>query len=186
MPFREKAKNLFKSKRNADSLSTTSTNDSNHDKYQPGESMPPPKYRRQPQKEHKDKLEAFSFGDAWRKRSFQSTHSPMGTRASSRRTSFLSQGRKSIGRKSVTQVDEDSRIDEGDSSQQSVAGAEVGDPGNASGQPSANKAKDEQVKDQPNVLHQSMSTAGDHQPFSEQELASAFSRSHTQEVAAQS
>lgn len=104
MPFRAKAKNLFKRKARGDS---TSTNESSHDVYQPGEAMPPPKYRRAPQKEHRDKLEAFSFADAWRKRSFQSSHSPMGTRASSRRASFLSTGRKSVGRKSMTRASED-------------------------------------------------------------------------------
>lgn len=60
--------------------------------------MPKPKYRKPPDKEHKEKLEAFSFADAWRKKSFQSQHSPMGTRAPSRRASFLSIGKKSITR----------------------------------------------------------------------------------------
>ena len=40
--------------------------------------MPRPKYRAPPKKEHKEKLEAFSFPDAWRKKSFQSQYSPMG------------------------------------------------------------------------------------------------------------
>ena len=77
MPLREKAKNLFKSKGRGDSLSKTSTNESSRERwpsnvYQPGEVMPQPKYRRPPRKEHTEKLEAFSFADAWRKKSFQS------------------------------------------------------------------------------------------------------------------
>lgn len=57
--------------------------------------MPRPKYRAPPKKEHKEKLEAFSFSDAWnRRKSYQSTYSPMGTRAPSRRASFMSLGRK--------------------------------------------------------------------------------------------
>lgn len=99
MPLREKAKSFFKSKHhNSDSLSKTNTNGSDRkgsDYYQPGE-MPLPKYRRPPQKEHKEKLEAFSFADAWGRKSFQSHHSPMGTRAPSRRASWMSMGRKSV------------------------------------------------------------------------------------------
>ena len=105
MPFREKAKALFKSRNRGDSaLSKSSSKDSSHDRlpsnvYKPGEAMPRPKYRKPPTKEHKEKLESFSFGDAWRRRkSFQSTYSPMGTRAPSRRNSLFS--RKSIGGRS--------------------------------------------------------------------------------------
>jgi hypothetical protein len=50
--------------------------------------MPRPKYRAVPKKEHKDKLDAFSFPEAWRRQSFQSQYSPMGTRAPSRRNSI--------------------------------------------------------------------------------------------------
>lgn len=103
MPFRERAKKIFRSKSRGSSLSKTSTNGSDRERwpsnvYKPGEPMPRPKYRAPPQKEHKEKLEAFSFADAWRKRSFQSNYSPMGTAVSSRRASFLS--RKSFGGKS--------------------------------------------------------------------------------------
>lgn len=100
MPFREKAKRLFKTKSRshsqADSNSSRERWPSNV--YKPGEPMPRPKYRAQPKKEHTEKLEAFSFADAWRKKSFQSSYSPMGTRAPSRRNSLFS--RKSIGGKS--------------------------------------------------------------------------------------
>jgi hypothetical protein len=50
--------------------------------------MPRPKYRAVPKKEHKDKLDAFSFPEAWRRQSIQSQYSPMGTRAPSRRNSI--------------------------------------------------------------------------------------------------
>lgn len=89
MPFRQRAKAFFKrSKTNDDTLSKTDSSDS-HERwpsnvYKPGEPMPRPKYRQPPKKEHKEHLESFSFADAWRRKSFQSQYSPMGTRAPSR------------------------------------------------------------------------------------------------------
>lgn len=104
MPFREKAKNLFKTKSRSESLSKASTQESDRDRYPSNvyrpEEMPKPKYRAPPKKEHTEKLESFSFTDAWRRKSFQSAYSPMGTRAPSRRTSLFSNHRKSIGGKS--------------------------------------------------------------------------------------
>ena len=111
MPFRDRAKKLFRSKSRGNSLSTTptttSSTGSDRDRwpsnvYKPGEPMPRPKYRAPAQKEHTEKLEAFSFADAWRKSSFQSNYSPMGTRAQSRRTSFLSMHRKSVAGRSMS------------------------------------------------------------------------------------
>ncbi|KAF2497278.1 hypothetical protein BU16DRAFT_560585 [Lophium mytilinum] len=55
--------------------------------YQPGEKMPPMKYRRPVAPEHKEKLEAFSFARAWRRKSGSSQYSPMGSRMPSRRNS---------------------------------------------------------------------------------------------------
>jgi hypothetical protein len=98
MPFRERAKALFRKRgSDSDSLSKISSKNSSRDRwpsnvYKPGEPMPRPKYRRPPTKEHKEKLESFSFADAWRRKSFQSQYSPMGTRLPSRRNSFLSMG----------------------------------------------------------------------------------------------
>lgn len=66
------------------------------DFYQPGEQMPPLKYRRPVDPEHKARLEAFSFQTAWRRRSHASLYSPMGSRLPSRKASFCS--RKSCGR----------------------------------------------------------------------------------------
>jgi hypothetical protein len=57
------------------------------DFYQPGEKMPPLKYRRAVDPEHKKKLEAFTFGTAWRRHSNASLYSPMGSRLPSRRNS---------------------------------------------------------------------------------------------------
>lgn len=113
MAIRERARALFKSKSKSDrdsQISKSSNKDSDRDRwpsnvYKPGEPMPRPKYRAPPKKEHKEKLEAFSFTDAWRRRSFQSQHSPMGTRApsrrnSSRRHSWYGMGKKSFSGKS--------------------------------------------------------------------------------------
>lgn len=111
MPFRERAKNLFKTKSRGSSISKTDSNEGSlyegrerwpSNVYKPGEEMPRPKYRAIPKKEHKEKLEAFNFADSWRKKSFQSTYSPMGTRAPSRRTSFLSYGKKSAASRSAS------------------------------------------------------------------------------------
>ncbi|CBX99653.1 hypothetical protein LEMA_P088920.1 [Plenodomus lingam JN3] len=65
------------------------------DFYLPGEKMPPLKYRRPVDPEHKKRLEAFSFTTAWRRHSNASLYSPMGTRLSSRRSSFRSRRSRS-------------------------------------------------------------------------------------------
>ncbi|EME85825.1 uncharacterized protein MYCFIDRAFT_88431 [Pseudocercospora fijiensis CIRAD86] len=112
MAVREKVKGLFKSKSQSDrdsQLSKTSTQASDRERwpsnvYKPGEPMPRPKYRAPPKKEHKERLEAFSFTEAWRRKSFQSQYSPMGTRAPSRNNSTRQPSRRSswisLGRKS--------------------------------------------------------------------------------------
>lgn len=89
MAIRQRAKALFRRNRNKDdTLSKTDSSDSYEtwpsNVYKPGEPMPRPKYRQPPKKEHKEHLESFSFADAWRRKSFQSQYSPMGTRAPSR------------------------------------------------------------------------------------------------------
>lgn len=65
------------------------------DFYLPGEKMPPMKYRRPVDPEHKKTLEAFSFKKAWRRRSHQSLYSPMGSRLPSRKGSFRSRRSRS-------------------------------------------------------------------------------------------
>lgn len=69
--------------------------------YQPGEKMPPLKYRRPVNPEHKATLESFSWNNAWRRRSIVSQYSPMGSRLPSRRASRTTVGRLSIDRRSV-------------------------------------------------------------------------------------
>lgn len=69
--------------------------DPDDDFYKPGEKMPPLKYRRAVDPEHKKALEAFSFKTAWRRRSHQSLYSPMGSRMPSRRSSFRSRRSRS-------------------------------------------------------------------------------------------
>ncbi|KAL6707536.1 hypothetical protein ACN47E_004106 [Coniothyrium glycines] len=68
------------------------------DFYQPGEKMPPMKYRRPVDPEHKARLEAFSFSTAWRRHSNASLYSPMGSRLPSRRSSFRSRRGRSRSR----------------------------------------------------------------------------------------
>ena len=51
--------------------------------------MPPLKYRRPVEKKHKESLEAFSFAQAWRRKSHQSVYSPMGSRMPSRAASVV-------------------------------------------------------------------------------------------------
>ena len=81
--------------------------------YAPGEPMPRPKYRAPVKKEHKDRLDAFSFGNAWRRRSHVSLYSPMGSRMPSRRGSLMSRAsfggksRKSVGGGSVKSPSKD-------------------------------------------------------------------------------
>lgn len=95
-------KKAFKrSPSNSETSSLSKTDSGNPNVYQPGEKIPQPKYRRPVQKEHKEKLENFSFSNAWRKSSQQSgDYSPMGSRAPSRRGSLASifgvGGRKSF------------------------------------------------------------------------------------------
>jgi hypothetical protein len=65
------------------------------DYYKPGEKMPPLKYRRAVDPEHKKILESFSFSTAWRRRSNASLYSPMGSRLPSRRNSCRSRRSRS-------------------------------------------------------------------------------------------
>jgi hypothetical protein len=122
MPFRARLKKTFsRSSRSSGSsseasstLSGSSGNKRASNVYQPGEKIPQ-KYRRPVDKAHKEKLEAFTFGDSWRRRSFQSVYSPMGSRMPSRRNSIeLPMKRAGIGRRGasfVNQVDEGSGDD---------------------------------------------------------------------------
>lgn len=102
MPFRARMKAAFTRRSSDSSSSNASSSNSLHQVqsrglgdpkiYQPGEQMPRPKYRAPVDKKHKEKLEAFDFGSAWRPRSgsVASGCSPTASRAPSRRTSVSS------------------------------------------------------------------------------------------------
>ncbi|KAK4694476.1 hypothetical protein P7C71_g3114, partial [Lecanoromycetidae sp. Uapishka_2] len=113
MPFRAKMKRALGRGTSAegDDLTRTDTDKSNKSKkpkkeklpdniYKPGE-MPKPKYRGPYNKEHQDKLSAFSFGDAWTRRKSSATGtsdlSPMGSRIMSRRGSAWSRRSNKLG-----------------------------------------------------------------------------------------
>lgn len=106
MPIRERIRRVFTRSSDDSSRSTkSSVKSSKKDSsiYQPGEKMPPLKYRRPVNPEHKAALESFSWAKAWRRNSEQSVYSPMGSRMPSRKTSHSTIGRRSIGgRSSIT------------------------------------------------------------------------------------
>lgn len=102
-------KALGRSNEEGSDLVTTDTNKSTKSKkarkeklpdnvYKPGEPMPRPKYRGPYNQAHQDKLSAFSFGDAWKRRRSSGTMgsdlSPMGSRIMSRRNSAWSKKSK--------------------------------------------------------------------------------------------
>lgn len=92
MPFRDRLKKAFgRGGDSPDSASLTKTDSRrNSNVYGPGEDMPKSKYRQPVDKEHREKLESFSFfGDHMRKRSKDSQYSPMGSRIPSRNPSIV-------------------------------------------------------------------------------------------------
>ncbi|KAK5726756.1 hypothetical protein LTR15_002645 [Elasticomyces elasticus] len=205
MVFREKAKALFRRKNSGtdSSLSKTSNSSSNSSRerwpsnvYKPGEAMPRPKYRKPPTKEHKEKLEAFSFGDSWRRRSFQSNYSPMGTRAPSRRNSLFSRKSYSKSRPgSVSSLEPGEKV--GVRQREMHSGAAVDgrlspeveaegddDVGNV-GLSRVQSRDHHPMKSRPRTADMppdgdyfSTITAHDHEPFSEHEITLALQRSH--------
>ncbi|KAK1070926.1 hypothetical protein LTR74_003838 [Friedmanniomyces endolithicus] len=206
MPFREKAKALFRRKDSAvDSLSkTTSSSNSSRERwpsniYKPGETMPRPKYRKPPTKEHKEKLESFSFGDAWRRKSYQSNYSPMGTRAPSRSNSLFR--RKSHARSSransVASLGDGEKCGPRQREMHSGAmmtaqlstevEAEGDDDVTNVGLSRAQSREQVPTKSRPRTAEDippdcsdyiGSGTAHDHRPFSEHELTLALQRSH--------
>jgi hypothetical protein len=92
MPFRERIKKTFRRMSNTNSSGSTDTKVYDPSDrscslyYQPGEKIPY-KYRRPVEPAHKAKLDGFSFGSAWRRKSTQSQYSPMGSRLPSRQNS---------------------------------------------------------------------------------------------------
>lgn len=111
MPLRTRIKRAFTfGSQDEDNLSKTSSKSSKRvdpNVYQPGEKMPPLKYRRPVNPEHKAKLESFSWQKAWRRRSEQSLYSPMGSRMPSRKNSKSTLGRRSFqSRRSARSISE--------------------------------------------------------------------------------
>ncbi|KAF2874159.1 hypothetical protein BDV95DRAFT_592279 [Massariosphaeria phaeospora] len=92
------------------------------DVYQPGEKMPPLKYRRPVDPIHKANLEAFTWTKAWRRKSAQSMYSPMGSRMPSRKNS-----RASFGRRSMSSMKGSSRGDDIGMVDSGVGGSIAGD-----------------------------------------------------------
>lgn len=136
MPFRDKMKRAFGRNSNEDSdLTPVSSATSRKEKkqkreypdnvYKPGEVMPKPKYRAAYNKEHQEKLSAFSFGDAWKRRkSDQSQYSPMGSRLPSmvgslRRMSLAASSRdrkQSVATETLDEnIDRDDDVSNGES-----------------------------------------------------------------------
>ncbi|KAF2010883.1 hypothetical protein BU24DRAFT_466642 [Aaosphaeria arxii CBS 175.79] len=81
--------------------------------YQPGEKMPPMKYRRPVDPIHKKNLEAFNWATSWRRKSDPSVYSPMGSRMPSRKNSHTTLGRRSIGGRKTSSRADDSAVDSG-------------------------------------------------------------------------
>ncbi|KAI9705655.1 MAG: hypothetical protein M1820_005065 [Bogoriella megaspora] len=82
MPFRERLKKTFSRSGSKEEITPKDPN-----VYGPKDKMPRPKYRAPVAREHAEKLNAFSFAAAWRRKSDNSQYSPFGTRAPSRNVS---------------------------------------------------------------------------------------------------
>ncbi|KAF1343991.1 hypothetical protein BDV97DRAFT_71890 [Delphinella strobiligena] len=203
MPFRERIRRAFRSSSPGSDLRKASSQKSESlgrdarwpsNVYAPGEPMPRPKYRAPVKKEHKEKLESFNWGSAWRRRSYISEYSPMGSRMPSRRNSLTS--RKSFGGSKIksrhaarpTRLSAEIEA-EGDDDVTNVGLSRV-----------QSREKDttlsRQLSAQNTTLSRQLSArnpvkvngaanntidaavAHDHQPFTEEELALAMKRSH--------
>ncbi|KAK5015977.1 hypothetical protein LTR16_005424 [Cryomyces antarcticus] len=180
MPFRERMKKVFKSGSSSDSTSTLSKTDSrqNSNVYQPGEPMPRPKYRAPVKKEHKEKLEAFSFGNAWRRKSDNSQYSPMGSRIPSRKNSIMSFGRKSIGQRSMSRMSRGAIPPTRLSVETEAEGDDdVGNVGLSRVASNEKTALSRQITaDRP--IDVAVNGTNGHQPFTEEDLVLAMKRSH--------
>lgn len=92
MPLRSRLRRAFTRASHDDPQLVKGKKSKNYDPnvYQPGEKMPPLKYRRPVAPEHKAHLESFEWAKAWRRKSATSIYSPMGSRMVSRKSSFQS------------------------------------------------------------------------------------------------
>ncbi|OAL56210.1 hypothetical protein IQ07DRAFT_496299 [Pyrenochaeta sp. DS3sAY3a] len=175
------------------------------DFYQPGEKMPPLKYRRPVDPEHKKHLEAFNFGTAWRRRSHTSLYSPMGSRLPSRRSSFRRRSRsRSVARSrrssfssdydaeewvdsgigaSIAGDDRPANIreasdDEGDVLNVGLSRNPTEDPRDARRKQSAGGRRSSSVRQSSRPGTGSDRTRNASQPFSPEELELALAKSH--------
>ncbi|KAF2085367.1 hypothetical protein K490DRAFT_58762 [Saccharata proteae CBS 121410] len=116
MAFRERVKRVLGRGSSSNSSTSSLSKQSTHNRrdsnvYQPGEKMPPMKYRRPVQKEHKEKLESFQFAQSWRRKSEQSQYSPMGSRIPSRMGSMKSRKSTHASRSQVVEgADDDTDV----------------------------------------------------------------------------
>ena len=102
MTFRAKVRKALKgNKSSGDDSSGSPPKRTDIEYYKPGE-IPRSKYRGPWNQKHQDQLHAFSFGDAFRDRrkSIPASCSPRGTLAQSRRSSWVSRARSSLGSRS--------------------------------------------------------------------------------------
>ncbi|MCJ1463240.1 hypothetical protein MMC07_001845 [Pseudocyphellaria aurata] len=190
MPFRDKVKRAFGRNSNEDSdLTTVSSATSRKEKkqkreypdnvYKPGEVMPRPKYRAAYNKEHQEKLSAFSFGDAWKRRkSDQSQYSPMGSRLPSmvgslRRMSLATGSRdrkQSVATETVDEnIDRDDDVSNVGLSRQ-VTRDENGRPR------TADSRKMNGLHSQRTVTNGHVKSGETEKPFTEEELSLALTR----------
>lgn len=130
MPFRDKVKRAFgRPGEETNDLTQISSKSSRKEKktkreyadnvYKPGEVMPKPKYQAPFNKAHQDKLSAFSFGDAWKRRkSDHSQYSPHGSRlpslSGSLRRKSLVPGLRSRRQSHAADAVEENRIGDDD------------------------------------------------------------------------
>lgn len=190
MPFRDKMKRAFGRPSNDDSdlaqVSSTASRKERKQKreypdnvYKPGEVMPRPKYRAVYNKEHQDKLSAFSFGDAWKRRkSDQSQYSPRGSRLPSvvgslRRMSLAAGPRSRKQSIAADRVDEN--IDRDDDV--SNVGLSRQATRDEDGRPrTADSRKINRLETQRTVTNGHLHSGEMGKPFTEEELRLALSR----------
>jgi hypothetical protein len=108
MPFRERMKKALGGKKSGkNTLEGADTPKIPGVEYYKPNKIPPPRFREKPDPAHVERLRAFSFSFGRRKSSSQSIYSPSGTKAQSRRASYMSwksksdKDDKSLRRKSV-------------------------------------------------------------------------------------
>lgn len=101
MPLRERLKRTFTGGKKSDDNTPAGDKSPKHKDVEKPDDFPKPKYRGKIDKEHADRLQAFTFSDAFsdafgrRKSSMSGTCSPGGTKSQSRRASWMSKTKSS-------------------------------------------------------------------------------------------